>query len=85
MLYGGKDFAIDDVQTNFDVENWAEHKHKMKPWEVRNAEAAATRRTHLLKWLRAAGGHKEEAINTNSLPLTPAWQSSKEQRNFKKR
>lgn len=76
MLSYGKDFAIDVVSSNFDVEHWDEHS-KMKPWEVKNAENATTRRTHLLQWLKVAGANSPKAITDTSIPLTPKWQSRK--------
>lgn len=73
----GAGFAIDRVASDFDVEDWPEGKKKMKPWEVRNAEDATTRRTHLLRWMKAVSDNKEEAVNSSTLPLTPKWQSRK--------
>lgn len=74
----GANFAMDVVPSKFDVEDWAENTKKMhKPWEVRNAEDATTRRTHLLQWMKAVTDMRKEAVNASSLPLTPAWQSRK--------
>jgi hypothetical protein len=80
MLYltpTGANFATDRVSTDFDVEDFPESRKRMKPWEVRNAEDATTRRTHLLQWMRAVSEFKKQAVNGNSLPLTPSWQSRK--------
>jgi len=71
------DFSVDTVPDNFDVEDWPETKSEMKPWEVRNAEDATTRRTHLLRWMQAASKFSSRAVNEKSLPLTPDWQSRK--------
>jgi hypothetical protein len=76
MLSYGKDFAVDVVSGNFDIEHWEKHS-KMKPWEVTNAENATTRRTHLLRWLKAASANSPNAVMDNSIPLTPKWQSRK--------
>ena len=56
-LNTGAGFAIDTVRGNFDVDQWEAKHSEMKPWEVRNAEEATTRRTHLLQWMRAASSH----------------------------
>lgn len=77
MLYLGRNFQVDRAKGAWDVEDWAENKNKMKPWEVRNAEDATTRRTHTLMWLKAASGWQEKMVNDRSIPLTPKWQSRK--------
>ncbi len=77
MLYFDRNFQVDRATGAWDVEDWAEGKDKMKPWEVRNAEDATTRRTHMLTWLKAASGWQERMVNDRSLPLTPKWQSRK--------
>lgn len=76
MSTSGANFSMDVVPTDFDIENWAEKKNDMLPWEVRNAKDATTRRTHLLKWLKAAGANSKEAVNDKSIPITPGWQSA---------
>jgi hypothetical protein len=73
--YDGANFAVDQVPTNFDVETWSDDKDRMRPWEVNNAIAANTRRTHVLKWLKAAGGQSKRAVTEKSIPITPDWQS----------
>lgn len=73
----GANFAVDTVSTNFDVDEWPETKGNMKPWEVKNAEGATTRRTHLLRWMKAASAMEGNAVTDDSLPLTPDWQSRK--------
>jgi hypothetical protein len=47
----------------------------MGPWEVNNAIAATTRRTHVLQWLKAAGANSKRAVSEKSIPITPDWQS----------
>jgi hypothetical protein len=73
----GANFAVDSVPTDFDVDNWGEKEDHMDPWEVRNAEDATTRRTHLMRWMKAASKFHSRAVNEKSLPLTPDWQSRK--------
>lgn len=78
MIYlgSGAGFASDRVATDFDVENYTEaDKKKMKPWEVQNADLANQRREFILNWMKAVSANKEEAVNSKSLPQTPAWQS----------
>jgi hypothetical protein len=78
MIYlsGGAGFAIDRVASDFDVEDVPDStKKKMKPWEVENADLANQRREFILKWMRSVSSNKEEAVNSKSLPQTPAWQS----------
>jgi len=71
----GANFAVDKVPTNFDVEDWPDDKDRMGPWEVNNAIEATTRRTHVLKWLKAAGGQSKRSVGEKSIPITPDWQS----------
>jgi len=73
----GAGFAVDNVSSNFDVDQWGEKQQEMKPWEVRNAEDATTRRTHLLRWMKASSKFQARAVNDSSVPLTPDWQSRK--------
>jgi len=77
MLYlsGGAGFALDRVASNFDVEDYPEKKKSMKPWEVENADLANKRREFIMNWMKAVSANKEEAVNSKSLPKTPAWQS----------
>jgi hypothetical protein len=80
MVYLTRDFTVDNVPVDFDVEDFPESngektKHMKRPWEVRNAEEATTRRTHLLMWMKASSEFKKQAVNGMSLPLTPKWQS----------
>jgi hypothetical protein len=79
MVYATRDFAVDDVRGDFDVEDYEsedpEDRKKMKPWEVENAEEANRRRNHILQWLKAAGANQSKAVTDKSLPLTPEWQS----------
>jgi len=75
MVYATRDFAVDDVVGDFDVEDWSETRKKMRPWEIRNAEEADSRRGLVLQWLKAAGGNQSKAVTDRSLPLTPEWQS----------
>jgi len=81
MVYfrtGGAGFAVDNVPTDFDVDGTEEETHStMKPWEIRNAEDATTRRTHLLRWMKASSKFQARAVNDSSVPLTPDWQSRK--------
>lgn len=81
MVYfgtGGAGFAVDGVPTDFDVDETEGELHNtMKPWEVRNAEDATTRRTHLLRWMKASSKFQARAVNDSSVPLTPDWQSRK--------
>ena len=80
LLYlapSGANFAVDRASTDFDVEDWAEKGEKMEPWEVKNAKGATTRRTHRLRWMKAASAMESNAVIDDSLPLTPDWQSSK--------
>lgn len=78
MVYVGRDFSVDDVVGDFDVEDYSseEEKKRMKPWEIKNAEEANRRRNLVLQWLKAAGGNQSKAVTNRSLPLTPEWQSS---------
>ena len=79
MVYAGRDFSVDDVVGDFDVEDYdssEEEKNRMKPWEIENAEEATRRRNLVLQWLKAAGGNQSRAVTDRSLPLTPEWQSS---------
>lgn len=79
-LNTGAGFAIDTVRGNFDVDQWEAEHSEMKPWEVRNAEEATTRRTHLLQWMRAANTinkSEKNVVDEKSVPLTPDWQSRK--------
>jgi hypothetical protein len=73
----GAGFAVDNVSSNFDVDQWGEKQQEMKPWEVRNAEDATTGRTHLFRWLNASRHFQARAVNDSSVPLTPDWQSRK--------
>ena len=73
--YDGANFAVDQVEADFDVEDWAEDKDQMGPWEVTNAIEATTRRTHVLQWLKAAGAQSKRAVSEKSIPITPDWQS----------
>jgi len=78
MVYSTRDFAVDEVRGEFDVEDYEpsqEEKKRMKPWEIRNAEEANSRRDHILRWLKAAGANQTKAVTDRSLPLTPEWQS----------
>ena len=77
MLYlsGGAGFALDRVASDFDVEDHPEKKKSMKPWEVENADLANQRREFIMNWMKAVSANKEEAVNSKSLPKTPAWQS----------
>jgi hypothetical protein len=75
LRVSGANFAVDQVPTDFDVEDWAEDKDQMGPWEVNNAIAATTRRTHVLQWLKAAGANSKRAVSEKSIPITPDWQS----------
>ena len=77
MLYlsGGAGFSLDTVESDFDVENYPADKKKMKPWEVENANLANQRREFIMNWMKAVSANKEEAVNSKSLPQTPAWQS----------
>ena len=80
MVYfgtNGAGFAVDTVSSNFDVDQWGEKHQEMKPWEVRNAEDATTRRSHLLRWMKASSKFQARAVNDSSVPLTPEWQSRK--------
>lgn len=79
MVYVTRDFAVDAVGADFDVEDYdssEEEKKRMKPWEIENAEEANRRRNLILQWLKAAGGNQSRAVTDRSLPLTPEWQSS---------
>ena len=79
-LNTGAGFAVDTARGNFDVDQWGAEHSKMKPWEVRNAEEATTRRTHLLQWMRAANTinkSEKNVVDEKSVPLTPDWQSRK--------
>ena len=79
LIYAGRDFSVDDVTGDFDVEDYdssEEEKKRMKPWEIENAEEANRRRNLVLQWLKAAGGNQRRAVTDRSLPLTPDWQSS---------
>ena len=79
-LNTGAGFAIDTARGNFDVDQWGAEHSKMKPWEVRNAEEATTRRTHLLQWMRASNTinkSEKNVVDEKSVPLTPDWQSRK--------
>jgi len=75
MVYTTRDFAVDDVTGDFDVEDYPEQHKKMRPWEIQNAEEANSRREHILQWLKAAGANQRKAVTDKSLPLTPEWQS----------
>ena len=78
MVYVTRDFAVDAVGADFDVEDYdssEEEKKRMKPWEIENAEEANRRRNLILQWLKAAGGNQSRAVTDRSLPLTPEWQS----------
>lgn len=78
MVYVTRDFAVDAVGADFDVEDYdssEEEKKRMKPWEIENAEEANRRRNLILQWLKAAGGNQSKAVTDRSLPLTPEWQS----------
>ena len=80
MVYfgtNGAGFAVDTVSSNFDVDQWGEKHQEMKPWEVRNAEDATTRRSHLLRWMKASSKFQARAVNDSSVPPTPDWQSRK--------
>lgn len=75
MLYATRDFSVDDVDVEFDVEDYPEERRKMRPWEVRNAEGAAERRDLVLAWLKAAGANTRRSVTRSSLPMVPKWQS----------
>jgi hypothetical protein len=84
MVYFGQSgagFAVDNVPTDFDVDDDDDEGQElhidMKPWEIRNAEDATTRRTHLLRWMKASSKFQARAVNDSSVPLTPDWQSRK--------
>lgn len=73
MLGYSKDFAVDAVSSEFDVEDY--NSDEMKPWEVRNAEEAERRRKSILLWLKAAGANSKKSVKDSSIPEVPAWQS----------
>lgn len=82
MLGYSKDFAVDVVDVDFDVEDYGEggedgdyRKKEMKPWEVKNAEEAERRRKSILLWLKAAGANSKKAVKDTSIPEVPKWQS----------
>jgi hypothetical protein len=77
LYTAGANFAVDAVPDNFDVDQWPEHKSNMKPWEVKNAEGATTRRTQLMRWMKAVTENQKSAVHGGSLPMTPTWQSRK--------
>lgn len=70
----GKDFQVDVVKDNWDVEDF-DSKKKMKPWEVENALAADERRNDILRWAKSGFLGMKEVMTDRSLPLTPKWQS----------
>lgn len=73
MLGYSKDFAVDSVSSEFDVEDY--NGDEMKPWEVKNAEEAERRRKSILLWLKAAGANSKKSVKDTSIPEVPAWQS----------
>lgn len=75
MLGYSKDFAVDAVSSEFDVEDHDYDSEEMKPWEVRNAEEAERRRKSILLWLKAAGANSKKSVKDTSIPEVPKWQS----------
>ena len=77
----GKDFQVDVVSGDWDVEDYddgdAEDKEKLKPWEIENAEYANKRRNDILRWAKTGFNNLPQVITDKSLPLTPDWQSHK--------
>ena len=75
MTYVTRDFAVDRIATDFDVEDYPEERKRMRRWEVENADGASTRRESVLAWLRAAGAMSRRSVSKSSIPKVPAWQS----------
>jgi hypothetical protein len=73
MLGYSKDFSVDTVRGDFDVEDYS--KDEMNPWEVKNADDAERRRKSVLLWLKAAGASSPKSITDTSIPEVPKWQS----------
>lgn len=75
----GKDFQVDMVRGDWDVENFngddPDSRKRMRPWEVKNALAADQRRNDILRWAKAGFLGMKEVMTDKSLPLTPDWQS----------
>lgn len=70
----GFGFTVDQVPTNFDVEDYP-IKDDKKPWEIQNAIGANKRRIEVKKFLKAAGAKSKKAFNRKSLEPIPVWQS----------
>jgi len=69
------DFDVEDYKKSDDQEWSRDRKDLGSSWEVKNAMAAQKRRQTVLRWLKAAGSNQLGAVNNNSLPKVPGWQS----------
>lgn len=68
-------FKLDKLAQQEKEFQW--EKHKMLPWEIKNAIGADERRELVLRWLKAASANNLQSVTNNSIPKIPDWQKVK--------